>query len=527
MSYYTVALPTVSVTPGPLWAATLNQILTLVEGHGHTGSDETRITPSAININADLTFNTAYRALNLKSSQYATQSSAPAGGTFARGIYVVTNGGVSDLYYDNGTTAIAITNGNAIVPTGTGAANGFYGDYASVVAKAYFDNSTNQYRFFKDNLTTRSKLVADSLILRTASATGITLQKTDSTGGFALAKQSDNSLQVLFDSSSAGTYNVSGLALYPLGFNNQYGLLVNSAPTADTQAFGVWYQTSNAATTALHSYFNWRTAAGSGSYTNNVSGYRIQYRSEYGSSNSGNYGVMGALQPFWSDASAPRGGLRIQTARGATSSPTYNGTAFIELSDNLSAIGIGGAATGNGLVTMYGSIVPPTTNTQTIGNNTFAFNTVYTRALATDTGALTVSSNVSASGTMTVAGNLTATTTSTLTGDVTFNSFLIPGNSAGSTSHGKFNYNSFVTAFITFNDSTTGGAFNATVVNNSAGNNTITFPFTLAANATYVAVAQDANVTVQKVSGGGGSNTLRVATSDTANHTVTVVVFGG
>lgn len=55
--YYTTPLPTVGVTPGPTWASTVNDILTLIEGHGHTGTDEVQITPAAMNINAPLNFN--------------------------------------------------------------------------------------------------------------------------------------------------------------------------------------------------------------------------------------------------------------------------------------------------------------------------------------------------------------------------------------------------------------------------------------------------------------------------------------
>lgn len=54
--YYTTPLPTVGVTTGPTWASTVNEVLTLVEGHGHTGTDEVQVTPPGMNINGPLSF---------------------------------------------------------------------------------------------------------------------------------------------------------------------------------------------------------------------------------------------------------------------------------------------------------------------------------------------------------------------------------------------------------------------------------------------------------------------------------------
>lgn len=52
--YYTTPLPGVLSTPGPTWATQLNQILTLVEGHNHTGSDESQVPVAAVIFNGNI-----------------------------------------------------------------------------------------------------------------------------------------------------------------------------------------------------------------------------------------------------------------------------------------------------------------------------------------------------------------------------------------------------------------------------------------------------------------------------------------
>lgn len=54
-AYYTTPLPGVMTTPGPAWATQLNQVLTLIEGHNHTGSDEQKVPASAVIFNSNIT----------------------------------------------------------------------------------------------------------------------------------------------------------------------------------------------------------------------------------------------------------------------------------------------------------------------------------------------------------------------------------------------------------------------------------------------------------------------------------------
>lgn len=83
-----LVLPTVSVTAGPLWATELNAALTLVDAHDHTTGKGVPIVPSAININADLTFN-SYNATTLRTTRFDSQSVALAIGTDINCLYSV------------------------------------------------------------------------------------------------------------------------------------------------------------------------------------------------------------------------------------------------------------------------------------------------------------------------------------------------------------------------------------------------------------------------------------------------------
>ena len=100
---------TVSVTPGPDWATNLNTSLDAIDAHDHTSNKGVRIVPAAININADLEFN-SNNALELKQVQFDNQGSQPT--DQSRALYAY--GG--ELYYRD-------TSGNQVQLTNAGAVN--------------------------------------------------------------------------------------------------------------------------------------------------------------------------------------------------------------------------------------------------------------------------------------------------------------------------------------------------------------------------------------------------------------------
>lgn len=72
-----LTLPTVSVTAGPTWATYLNAAFTTVDAHNHTSGSGVPITTAAININADLDFN-SYSATGLTSIVVESQGASIA-----------------------------------------------------------------------------------------------------------------------------------------------------------------------------------------------------------------------------------------------------------------------------------------------------------------------------------------------------------------------------------------------------------------------------------------------------------------
>ena len=100
---------TVSVTPGPDWATNLNTSLDAIDAHDHTSNKGVRIVPAAMNINADLEFN-SNNALELKQVQFDNQGSQPT--DQSRALYAY--GG--ELYYRD-------TSGNQVQLTNAGAVN--------------------------------------------------------------------------------------------------------------------------------------------------------------------------------------------------------------------------------------------------------------------------------------------------------------------------------------------------------------------------------------------------------------------
>jgi len=116
----TLILPTVSATLGPLWASELNTALTLVDSHDHSTGKGVKITPSGLNINADLSLQsndlTLVRTVALN-SQAATLSAADV-----RSVYSV----LGDLYYNNGSgTAVQITSGASVQSSSSTIARAF------------------------------------------------------------------------------------------------------------------------------------------------------------------------------------------------------------------------------------------------------------------------------------------------------------------------------------------------------------------------------------------------------------------
>src|SRR5574337_1386686 len=101
-------IPTVGVDPGPDYANNLNSALTIVDAHDHTSGSGVKITPSAININSDLSLN-GFNLTAIKETVFNSQAAVLSGTNFLSFV-----GG--NLYVNDGAgNQIQITSGGSVV----------------------------------------------------------------------------------------------------------------------------------------------------------------------------------------------------------------------------------------------------------------------------------------------------------------------------------------------------------------------------------------------------------------------------
>lgn len=113
-TFMNIDLPTVSTTLGPEWATKLNAGLNVVDEHDHTSGKGTLVPTAGLNINADLSYNSSYKATDLLSTQYTSQGATLTGAGNINSVYAVSG----NLYFTNGSgTAVQVTDGSSLVAT--------------------------------------------------------------------------------------------------------------------------------------------------------------------------------------------------------------------------------------------------------------------------------------------------------------------------------------------------------------------------------------------------------------------------
>jgi hypothetical protein len=168
--YMLLPVPVPTVDPGPQYATDLNTCLTTIDQHDHSTGKGTPVTPSGLNINADLSYasgGTSYNAKSLRSIRFTAQ---PSPLSLATDLGCVYESGV-DLYYNDG-------NGNQIRMTNSGSVAGGAGSIGGLTPPASVTyNSGTQTFVFQSTTATAANLDAGSLIIRQvlANAKGITL----------------------------------------------------------------------------------------------------------------------------------------------------------------------------------------------------------------------------------------------------------------------------------------------------------------------------------------------------------------
>ena len=139
-----LTLPEVLVTSGPQYATQINSALDVVDAHDHSAGKGVRITPSGLNINADLTF-ANNQATNVKAVALLSQAS------------VLTNSAIynksGNLFYRDGSgNEIQLTAAGTLNVSSVGAITGL-----TSPASASFV-SLNDSFVFQNNATTYAKL---------------------------------------------------------------------------------------------------------------------------------------------------------------------------------------------------------------------------------------------------------------------------------------------------------------------------------------------------------------------------------
>lgn len=153
-------VPVPSVAPGPAWATSIVGCFSGVDSHNHTAGQGVPITPSAININADLPFN-GTNALTVRTVNFSAQAAALSNPTDLGCVYVVGD----DLYYnDEQGNQIRITQGGSVAGS-TGTITGLPSGTASA---AY---STGTFTFQSATSTPATMSVGPVVIGRQASGT--------------------------------------------------------------------------------------------------------------------------------------------------------------------------------------------------------------------------------------------------------------------------------------------------------------------------------------------------------------------
>lgn len=160
-------VPTVSITPGPTYAAEVNTSLTTVDSHNHTSGQGVAIPPSGLNINSDLTFGNN-NATNVQTVRFYPLVSPLAGSTPNLGCLY--EAGV-DLYYNDGS-------GNQVRLTQGGSPAGTPGSISGLSAPATASYVSGSSKFvWQSDVNIAAIMDFRSAIFRTsaASSNGVTV----------------------------------------------------------------------------------------------------------------------------------------------------------------------------------------------------------------------------------------------------------------------------------------------------------------------------------------------------------------
>lgn len=159
-------VPIVGVDPGPDWANNVNSCFTILDAHTHSSGSGVQITPSGMNINSDLPFN-SNNGTQFRSLRFTAQGSPLSGVSDLGCVY---ESGV-DLYYNDG-------NGNQVRITQNGGVAGSPGSIANLTSPASASYVAGSSTFvWQSAASTAANMDCGSVIFRkiTSGSSGITI----------------------------------------------------------------------------------------------------------------------------------------------------------------------------------------------------------------------------------------------------------------------------------------------------------------------------------------------------------------
>ena len=454
-----LTVPSVLQEPGPTWAIDINGDLSQIDLHDHTTGKGVKVPSAGLNINGDVPFGGTggyYGPTNAAYYGFQPQA-APATGTHLTSFFV---DGSGNLYYRTAAGSdVAIIQGGAVPPSGTGQYNGFYGNYANagpaVNAVAYYRTPNTSYEFYSPlgggATTPVSYALLTGLFAAKYSAFNGGFIYADSTvttfggaarGGWAMRPTGTTAASwgIGWDTQNGSPLN-GGYNNFAFSVINQFsnaigqnwtainGISSSGTPTgAASTALDVWYYNATGGPQIISRYFSLSNTASS-SYGG--TGGRVMYSAGSAAwNNNGStalstaaIGVVGTLDFVWvgSTATNKAGSLRLLPGYNNISNASYgiDVTAFSDPTAGGVGVGFGGAAVAAGQYTYYGAVVPSTDGALNLGSTSLRWANAYLNSI-------TASGNLTLGPTVTVGGTLNVTGVINGSAAVSANSFL-PG----------------------------------------------------------------------------------------------------
>jgi microcystin-dependent protein len=213
-----LTVPIVGVTLGPDWASEVDACLVVLDGHDHSAGKGVFITPSGLNINADLPFG-GNNANTVRTVRFSNPNAQPTGASDVNCVYAYQG----NLYYNNGSFPVQVTNGHSISGTPGSIAN------LTSPASATYVSLSSTFVWQSDS-NTPANMDAASYILRNlaANSKGLTLSPpsamaADYTITLPALPASGTSLVTLSSSGAMGTVAPDGNTIINTGTTLEVG----------------------------------------------------------------------------------------------------------------------------------------------------------------------------------------------------------------------------------------------------------------------------------------------------------------